>query len=71
MGLIHYVKSVRIRSFSGPYFHAFRPNTERYCRKVGTRKTSNTDTFHAGILYHIYPSSPDTTSLYMQFFFNI
>ena len=26
---VHYVKSVRIRSFTGPYFPAFRPNTER------------------------------------------
>ena len=26
----HCVKSVRIRSFSGPYFSAFGPNTERY-----------------------------------------
>ena len=25
-----YVKSVRIRSYSGPYFPAFRLNTERY-----------------------------------------
>ena len=27
---IHYVKSARIRSFSGPYFLAFGLNTERY-----------------------------------------
>ena len=26
----HYVKSVRIRSLSGSYFPAFRPNMERY-----------------------------------------
>ena len=26
----HYVKSVRIRSYSGPYFPAFRLNTKRY-----------------------------------------
>ena len=44
----HYVKSVRIRSFSGPYFPAFGLNTERYgvslriqseCGKIRTRKT--------------------------------
>ena len=50
----HCVKSVRIRSFSGPYFPAFGLNTERYgvslriqskCRKIRTRKTPNADTF--------------------------
>ena len=58
------MKSVRIRSFTGPYFPrsfsgsyfpAFGLNTERYslcfhiyckCRKLRTRKTPNTDTFH-------------------------
>ena len=49
-------KSVRIRSYSGPYFHAFGLNTERYelslripseCEKIRTRITPNTDTFHA------------------------
>ena len=29
-GIIHCVKSVRIRSFSGPHFPAFGLNTERY-----------------------------------------
>ena len=52
----HCVKSVRIRSFSSPYFPAFGLNTERYgvslriqseCGKIRTRKTPNTDTFHA------------------------
>ena len=42
--------------FSGPYFPTFRLNTERYsvslriqskCRKIRTRITPNTDTFHA------------------------
>ena len=52
----HCVKSVRIRSYSGPYFPAFGLNTER-CEvfhriqskygKIRTRITSNTDTFHA------------------------
>ena len=50
------VKKVRILSFSGPYFPAFGLNTERYpvslriqskCRKIWTRKTPNTNTFHA------------------------
>ena len=52
----HCVKSVLIRSFLGRYFPAFGPNTERYsvslfiwfgCGKMRTRKTPNTDTFHA------------------------
>ena len=54
----HCVKSVRIRSYSGPYFPAFGLNTERYkvslriqseCGKIRTRITRDTDTFH--ILY--------------------
>ena len=50
------VKSVCIRRFSGPYFPAFGLNTKRYrvslriqseCEKIRTRKTPDTDTFHA------------------------
>ena len=53
--LPHTVRSVRIRSFSGPYFPSF-GLTERYevslriqfeCGKIRTRKISETDTFHA------------------------
>ena len=52
----HFVKSVRIRSYSGPHFRAFGLNTERYgaslrihsdYRKMGTRITLNADSFHA------------------------
>ena len=52
----HCVKIVRIRSFLDPYFPAFGLKTERYgvslriqleCGKIRTRKTPNTDTFHA------------------------
>ena len=52
----HCVKSDRIRSYFGPCFPAFGLNTERYgvslcilskCRKIRTRITPNTDTFHA------------------------
>ena len=49
----HCVKSVRILSFSGPYFPAFGLNTDKYflslCiqSKYGTRNTPNTDTFHS------------------------
>ena len=52
----HCTKIVRIRSVSCPHFPAFGLNTERHgaslriqseCRKIWTRKTPNTDTFHA------------------------
>ena len=52
----HYVKSVRIRGYSGSYFSAFELNTKRYrvsfliqskCGKIRIRITPNTDTFQA------------------------
>ena len=52
----HYVKSIRIWSYSGPHFPAFGLNTDRYevslriqfqCRKMRTRISPNTDTFYA------------------------
>ena len=52
----HCMKSVRIRSFPGPYFFAFGLNTKTcgvFLRiqskwgKLRTRKTPNTDNFHA------------------------
>ena len=52
----HYVKRVRIRSYSALHFPAFGLNTERYslhiqskCGDMRTRITSNTDT-----LYEVY-----------------
>ena len=54
------MKSVCIRSFSGPFFPAFRLNTWRYsvslciqseCRKMRTRKIPNTETFLAVRFY--------------------
>ena len=54
--ILHCVKIVRIRSYSGPYFPAFGLNTERYFvsllfhseyGKMRTRISPNTDTFHA------------------------
>ena len=53
---VHWVKSARVRSCSGPYFPAFGLNMERYwvsldiqseCGKIWTRIIPNTDTFHA------------------------
>ena len=49
-------KIVCIRSYSGLYCPAFGPKTERYsvslriqseCKKIRTRITTDTDTFHA------------------------
>ena len=51
----HYLKSVLIRSYSGPQFPVFGLNMERYgvslriqskCEKMRTRITPNTDTFY-------------------------
>ena len=61
---LHCAKSVRIRSFSGPYFAAFRLNKERYqvslriqseCGKIRTRKTPNTDAFYAVLFQGLLP----------------
>ena len=52
--LIHCVKSVHIRSFSGPYFSVFNSVSLRLqseYRKMRTRKTPYLDTFHAVIMY--------------------
>ena len=55
---MHWVKSVRIRSYSVPHFPAFGLNKERYgvslhiqseCGKMQKRITPNTDTFYAVI----------------------
>ena len=70
---IHCVKSVRIRSFSGLYFPLFGLNTEIYStslriqtefRKIPTRKSPNTDTFHAVIeVKEKQPNSPKKDKL--------
>ena len=53
---MHFVKSLRIWSFSDLHFPIFGPNTDTYsislriqseCKKTWTRKTPHTDTFHA------------------------
>ena len=45
---LHCVKSVQIRSFSGPYFPLFVLNTG----KNGPEKTPNLDTFHTVLVIH-------------------
>ena len=61
--IIHFAKSVRIRSFSGPYSPTVGLNTEKYSVslrthsewvKIWTSKTPNTNTFHT---FYQYPSS--------------
>ena len=58
----HCVKSVRIRSYSGPHFRAFGLNMERYgvslriqyeCGKMRTRITPNKVTFCKGSHYKL------------------
>ena len=44
---LHCVKSVRVQSFSGPYFPKFGLNIQSECGNIRTRKTLDTDTFHA------------------------
>ena len=54
----HCVKSVRVWSFSGPYFSAFGlygvyVHIQFECGKIRTRKTPNTDTSYARIALEI------------------
>ena len=65
-GLLHCVKSIRIRSYSGPHFLTFGLNSKRYsvslriqseCEKMRTKITPNTSTFyavlHISLIYQI------------------
>ena len=63
---LHCAKSVRIRSYFGPYFPTFGLNTEKYgeslrirseCGKMRTRITPNTDTFCAVLFSRIRAES--------------
>ena len=62
---VHWVKSVRIRIYSGPHFPTFGLNTARYggslgiqseCGKIRTRITPNTYTFYAVVTMNILPT---------------
>ena len=48
--VLHCVKSVRIRSSSGPHFSAFVLNIHSKWGKMLTRGTPNTDTFYAVLI---------------------
>ena len=70
---LHCAKSVRIRSFSVPYFPALL-NTERYgvflsiqseCEKKRTRKTPNTDTIQVVLLMEIILGGIYSVNLYI------
>ena len=71
---VHYVKSVRIRGYSGPHFPILGLNTERYgvflhiqseCGKMRTRTTPNTGTFHA--VFNIFYPLGNKTERYQHF----
>ena len=60
--LVHCLKSVRIRTYFGPYFPAFGLHTGRYfvslgiqseCRKMRTKITPNTGTFHVVVVFSL------------------
>ena len=65
LDIMHCMKSVRIRSFSGPYFPAFGLNTDRYsvslriqseCRKMRSKKALSTHFCRAVMVnYHHVP----------------
>ena len=73
---VYCVKSVRILSYSGSYFPAFRLNTEKYavslciqskCGKMRTRITPNTDTFYAVVIFWIHRKCKrECLDLYIQ-----
>ena len=72
---VHCLKSVRIRSFSVPFFPVFGLNTERYslsfciqseCGKIRTRKTPNTETLLAAVrLYRILSNIKKVTEIFV------
>ena len=74
IGTSNYVKSIRIWSYSRPYLPAFGLDTARYgvslriqseCRKIRTRITPNTDTFHAvSVMKLLREVTRTLTSLY-------
>ena len=74
----HCIKGVRIRSFSGWYSPAFGLNMEVYsvnlciqseCGKIRSRKTPNTDTFHAlsATFLYTHPMFIFSGNLYIAF----
>ena len=63
LAVVHCVKRVGIRSYSGPHFPAFVLKTESCgvslriqseCGKIRTRITPNTDNLYAVIILHYY-----------------
>ena len=55
--IIHYVKSVRVRSYSGTHFLAFGLSISPYSFRMWKNEdqiTPNTDTFYAVIMFSIF-----------------
>ena len=62
--VFHCVKSVRIRSYSGPHFSRISPHSEgKNPGKMGTRITPNTDTFYAVFVVNKEHTEP----IYVEF----
>ena len=72
---LHGVKSVQIRSFSGPYFPVFGVNTEslriqsKY-GKYGPEKTPYLDTFHAVLAHQTQQSCSNVSGYLISFEFS-
>ena len=61
--ILYCVKSVRIRSYSGPHFPVFGLNNiQSKCGKIRTRITPNTVNFHAVLKYFAMRSGWDNIS---------
>ena len=72
---VHCLKSVRMRSYSGPHFTAFGLNTVRYfvslhiqskCGKMGTRITPHIDTVSAVVLHKLETNYSDFFMLFLD-----
>ena len=73
----HCVKSVRIQNFTGQYFPKFRLNMETYSvslriqseiGKIRTKKTPNTNTFHAVLVSELTITTFKITANFCFFF---
>ena len=74
---LHCVKSVRIQNFTGQYFPTFRLNMETYSvslriqseiGKIRTKKTPNTNTFHAVVVSELTIATFKITTNFCFFF---
>ena len=70
---LHCVKSVRIRSYSGPHFPSFGLNTERYGFEVSKprRKLFTVKGHRSLIIWKFFHCSPDRSSMQWASFKNV